>query len=113
MPKPPKLFAIVALCGLAACSPSAEQRAERNCSNDGMAFVMSQNFVKRQLKAPSTAIFPREGAVTKTGDCSFRVVAYVDAQNSFGTLLRSSYSADMEYLPQSDSWRSSNVMIAE
>lgn len=58
------------------------------------AFVMSQEFVKGQLKAPSTAEFPwyEESFVEDLGEGRFRVTAYVDAQNTFGAMIRSQYT---------------------
>jgi hypothetical protein len=48
---------------------------------------MSQTFVSRTLKAPSTAEYPwmsSDGVtVTHEGACDYSVLAYLDAQNSF------------------------------
>lgn len=82
-----------------ALAQAAEAKAEKaaalakNCANTTMAFVMSQGFVKRNLKAPSTAEFPwytdDQVAVSIKPNCGFRVVAWVDAQNGFGAQIRS------------------------
>ena len=58
------------------------------------AFLMSQDFVKARLKAPSTAEFPwyDKSFVGDLGGGRFRVNAYVDAQNSFGAQIRSRYT---------------------
>lgn len=65
-----------------------------------MAFVMANEFVKRELKAPATAVFPSitdSGVLvtrtpSRTGkQCAFRVLTFVDAQNSFGAQLRSGF----------------------
>lgn len=58
------------------------------------AFVMSQEFVKEQLKAPSTAEFPwyEDSYVEDLGGGRFRVSAHVDAQNTFGAMIRSKYT---------------------
>ncbi|WP_132478412.1 hypothetical protein [Paracandidimonas soli] len=93
----------------------AEEKRKKDCSDTVMAFVMSQNFVKRALKAPSTAKFPyaHDGdvAIQKTGECKFRVHGYVDAQNSFGAMIRTPYSIDMEYFPDSKKWGGSNLSM--
>lgn len=82
------------------------------CKNDGMAFVMSQKFVKRDLKSPSTASFPYKPiASSSLGECKFRIKAYVDSQNGFGATIRSNYLIDMEYLPSNKNWRGSNLQI--
>lgn len=70
------------------------------------AYVMSQLFVKDALKAPSTAKFPvySEDMVVDGGDGSFIVSAYVDAQNSFGAMMRSNYVCIMQYDKATDEW---------
>lgn len=42
----------------------AKEQVAQDCENTTMAYVMSQNFVKQRLKAPTTAEFP---AVTDSG----------------------------------------------
>lgn len=78
-----------------------------------MAYVMSQNFVKRQLKAPSTADFPSGVSQFSVaiGGCQFLINSYVDSQNSFGAMVRSRYTATMEYLPKEDVWRAVSLSI--
>lgn len=66
------------------------------CERDVEAYVMAQEFVKRELRAPATAEFPiinmRENTSipTKTldGKCAFRVTMNVDAENGFGAKIR-------------------------
>lgn len=64
------------------------------------AFVMSQEFMKRRLKAPGSADFPwytdSEVFVLHRGAGLFRVNAYVDAQNSFGAKLRTRYICELK-----------------
>jgi hypothetical protein len=64
--------------------------------NDGMAKVMCENFVEEQLKAPSSADFSGVFDTTVTGSGNdYTVVGYVDAQNSFGAVLRSNYTCEI------------------
>ena len=58
------------------------------------AYFASEDFVKKNLKAPSTAKFPwfREVVVDDLGAERYRVTAYVDAQNSFGAQIRTNYT---------------------
>jgi hypothetical protein len=58
------------------------------------AFVMSQGFTEKHLKAPSTADFCSysDATVTDLGGGRFRVSAYVDAENSFGAKIRTIYT---------------------
>jgi len=56
------------------------------------AKVMSEIFVKNNLKSPGSAEFEySEDQVTKLNDSTFEIRSYVDSQNSFGALLRMDY----------------------
>jgi hypothetical protein len=80
----------------ATLSESAKASATASsASKDDLATAMPmcQRFVTKVLKAPATA---RYGAATSSfSDGWFRVAGDVDAQNSFGALLRSSYTCYM------------------
>ncbi len=60
------------------------------------AYVLAKMSIERQLKSPSTAKFPYSSApgvsVLQQGD-EFYISSYVDAQNSFGALLRKKWVA--------------------
>ncbi|MEN8145256.1 MAG: hypothetical protein ABFS14_09925 [Gemmatimonadota bacterium] len=87
--------------------PPRRPRAERPEHTDVGAFVACQNFVERNLKAPSTAKFARMGQsqiATRPGYGQYRVVSYVDAQNSFGAMLRNEYTCDVSFV-SGDRWR--------
>jgi len=85
---------ILVAAPLAACSSTPP------CEQDTTAFVMSQEFVKRQLRSPSTADFPLINAsgvsvsrfTNDDGRCAFTVRGYVDAQNGFGATVRQNYT---------------------
>jgi hypothetical protein len=68
------------------------------------AFVMSQEFLKKRLKAPATAKFPDydEQAVHYLGDSIYTVVSYVDAENTYSALLRSGYHCSLKY--EGENW---------
>lgn len=70
-----------------------------NCRDSTAAYVMSQAFVKEQLKAPATAQFPGFSSVQTNylGKCRHLVRAYVDSENSFSALLRTRYVATVRY----------------
>lgn len=87
-----KALGSIALLAMAGCSGTPP------CEDDVGAFVMAQEFIKRDLKAPATAEFPMitaEGVSSQPeqvdGRCGFRVRTYVDAENSFGAKLRQNY----------------------
>jgi hypothetical protein len=89
----------------------AKECGEKNAS---LAYVMSQDFVKQQLRAPATADFPSwpdEYRVSVLGNCQYQVQSYVDAQNGFGALIRSNYSAVVQLFPESGSWVALEVNI--
>lgn len=95
--------------------PTSATKARDDCTDTTMAFIMSQEFVKKRLKAPATASFPWSSSdgvsTTVSGYCRFRVNAYVDAENSFGANLRSRYSMDLSYSQSDKMWRATNVVI--
>ena len=63
------------------------------------AYLISQKFVRSRLKAPLKAKFPdyrdNDVKVTLRDDGHYVIQAYVDAQNSFGTYLRSKYIVEL------------------
>lgn len=113
------LLMIMVLLGLvwmvSTCSGKSDAPVKSACDDDVGAYYMSQTFVERQLKAPGTAEFPSlrdEGvSVRSTGVCEFTVVAYVDAENSFGAKLRSSYVAVLQAPTSGDTWTLKSVVI--
>lgn len=100
-----------------AAEAELERVAEQmeKCSNTTMAFVMSQTFVKRALKAPSTAEFPwitdEMVSISQRPDCGFRVIAWVDAQNGFGAQIRTRYRTDLKYVDASEAWQLVDIEI--
>lgn len=72
------------------------------------ACVMAHIFIKRQLKAPATADFPAcdgpDTYVAHLAGDNWKVSSFVDAENSFGAMLRSDYTTVMRYEPSTDRW---------
>jgi hypothetical protein len=66
------------------------------------AYTMAVKFIERDLKAPSTAKFADYGYgddpadVSSIGGETYRVKIWVDAQNSFGAMLRNKYQLDLK-----------------
>lgn len=81
-----------------------------------MAYVMMQDFVKRGLKAPSTAKFPWMGdsqvMVARSKDQTYTVYGYVDAQNSFGAMLRKEYTGVVKQVGE-DQWELVSLNLNE
>lgn len=95
------IFAIIgiAVYGIAAASDYSDK------PDNISAFVMCQKFVRDSLKAPSTAKFAdyNDKTISSNGN-RFNVISYVDAQNSFGAMVRTSYICEVEYIGD-DKWQ--------
>lgn len=78
-------------------------RREKYCGDHGKinAYIAAESYVTDRLKAPSTAKFggydPKN--VLIVGPCKFFISGYVDAQNSFGAMIRNNYYVSLEYDP--------------
>ena len=57
--------------------------------------------ISNRLKAPSTAEFEWNPTTNRIGD-SWTVSGYVDAQNSFGAMIRSNYSIKITFSSKDD-----------
>jgi hypothetical protein len=71
--------------------------------DDIYAFASSQSFVEQLLKAPSTAEFPFiDAKVRKLGGEhgyeTYEIFGQVDAQNSFGAMIRTPFYCKLHYL---------------
>lgn len=73
---------------------TADQRAD--------AEVICQSFVRKQLKAPSTAKFPAAQGVVKDG-ATYTVTAGVDSQNAFSAMIRTPYTC-VVHADGNDKW---------
>ncbi len=81
-----------------------------------MAGLICKDFVKGRLKSPSTADFPFfDKQVWKTDGQKYTVKSYVDAQNSFGAMIRNNWTCEVEYLGGEDSslenWQLLNIVM--
>ena len=85
-----------------------QERLDEACGDDHSvtAYVMSQRGVRANLRSPATADFPTINSVSvrANGDCTYSVNAYVDAQNGFGALVRTNYSATMRRNRDTETW---------
>lgn len=78
-------------------------------------YAMSKEFVKKQLKSPSTAKFPTysDDFVTDMGENKFLVASYVDAENSFGAKVRTRYSCILQYIEETGKWQLEDIKLEE
>ena len=78
------------------------------CEDKIAAFVTSQDFVKQELRSPSTAKFPyyndRGVTMTYVGECTHEIEGFVDAQNAFGTPIRHRYSVKVQNTRGTTTW---------
>jgi len=88
---------------------SSDPNAWKTEDNKSMAYIMMEDFVKQRLKAPSTAEFPgvfdgKLDHVTALGNQTYRIVSYVDAQNSFGAKIRTKFVGEIKQM-SADRWQ--------
>lgn len=70
----------------------------RSDKNDTSAIIHAEKAIESHLKSPSTAEFSgAKSKVKKVGD-AFYVWGYVDAQNSFGAVIRSDYQVKVMFV---------------
>lgn len=81
------------------------------------AYLMSQVFVKKQLKAPASAVFQAYGSadvIVVLKDGWYIVKAVVDAQNTFGALLRKIYYSKLRPIAEKPGmWESESTFFSE
>jgi hypothetical protein len=73
---------------------------------------MCETFVKKKLKAPATAKFSEEAAA-KVSLTEYTAAGSVDAQNSLGALLRSTFACDMTYDAAKQEWTAKSVSVKQ
>lgn len=89
------------LLGSAPSAPQKPRAAEAKvsyCENGRRATIVAHRLVTRRLKSPKTAEFPSyDEAITRhMGNCVHRVISYVDSQNGFGAMIRTTFAATID-----------------
>lgn len=86
------LFPLVVVFLASGCAEPKPLPADGSGDVHG-AWAYMQLFVEERLKSPKTADFPFGGAehVTDLGGGRYKVVSYVDSQNSFGAATRTHF----------------------
>lgn len=103
------LAAILSL-GLGLFMVMKDKYPQRSTIGEVDAWVVAQEFVGGSLKAPTTAKYTKKG-VKRSGD-TFTVAGLVDAQNSFGAMLRNEFVCEIKYVPSKDEWRKINLVFS-
>jgi hypothetical protein len=87
--------------GFIALMAHSEDVAKTREPNKIDAYFMAEQFITKQLKAPSTAKFPYSSDAEISYDETTKdwtIKSYVDAQNSFGAMIRNNYTVKIKYL---------------
>ncbi len=89
-------LALLVLWGIGKCSDSSKSDADR--ADDTLAYLTCEKAVESRLKSPSTADFAGYGnsQIRQSGK-TFVIDSYVDAQNSFGAMVRTKWSCSASY----------------
>lgn len=77
--------------------------------NSLLAYSVIEEYVEGRLKSPATANFPgvfdgKAGHITRLAENSYKIISYVDAQNSFGATIRTNFSGKIKQIGEHD-WR--------
>jgi hypothetical protein len=90
------------------CQMSTE--STKLTSGEG-AYYACQEFVTKRLKSPSTAEFARysDDQVRSWIDGTYTVTSYVDAQNGFGAMIRSTYTCKV--IRSDNAWKLEDLAI--
>jgi hypothetical protein len=84
---------------------AAKQKQKKEQEREELAFYMAIQFVKKELRNPSTAEFCdiSEAAVVPLGNNRYMVGGYVNSQNGFGGMSRALWAVTVE--DQGEQWR--------
>lgn len=113
-------FAVIIVMAviIGAVTPTNEEKMQRDAEraeawkdkdNSIMADIMMRDYVKKQLKSPSTAKFAPASEkagrfVNKQDGHVYFVKSYVDSQNSFGATTRTNYHGEIKQIAD-DKWQ--------
>jgi len=107
-------FIIILICFVGYCNSNSNKSNQRveSIPDSLDAFLISKKFVLKNLKAPSTAVFPDNEykCSINNADSTYIVTSYVDSQNSFGAQLRSTYIVTMKFTGRDESSTNWNLI---
>ncbi|MDE9496024.1 hypothetical protein KKJ09_21275 [Xenorhabdus bovienii] len=97
---------IVILIIFISCSGKPSSSKEDYCLDDKMAYIYAEKFIFSNLKSPSSAKFASYYDVKSYQPtvCKFNFIGYVDAQNSFGAMIRTNFNVTVRYEPNKDKY---------
>jgi hypothetical protein len=82
---------LIALALVACADIDPKEQESRN------AQAACRAWVRERLKAPATAVFPLDAENVYRSGNSFTVQSFLDAENSFGALIRMRYTCIVEH----------------
>lgn len=109
-----KLSLALTLTLIAGCDKlTPEQKAQKTCEDGILSYSYARDFIKQNLKSPSTAEFPSFKEVNHKylGNCTHNVIGVVDAQNSFGAILRNKFNVTVRYDKPKQTYYLENISI--
>lgn len=91
------VFLLLVLCS--GPKPAAKATATPDAGDPLKACWWCQVEVEEELKAPASAEFPscNRASIRKIAEGVYEVKSYVDAQNSFGAMIRTDYICQVKY----------------
>ncbi|PHM69043.1 DNA translocase FtsK [Xenorhabdus kozodoii] len=97
---------IIMIAVLHSCSGNSSAPETDYCSDDTTAYIYAKKFISTHLKAPSTAKFASYYDVksSQPKECKFNFIGYVDAENSFGAMIRTQFEATVRYDKNKDTY---------
>lgn len=105
-----KLIILLLPIILFACS------SKRAMPGKSQVLVTAHSYVKKQLKAPTTAMFSGE-LYRDMEDSTYYITGNVEAQNSYGAQLRNNYTMKIKYLggdaSQDSAWKVEQFFMHE
>lgn len=111
-----KLIGLGVLLFMAACAQGPQQQKQDVYGSPQGAYDISKSFVTKSLKAPSTAKFPlfsdEDVIISSLSYGEYKISAWVDAQNSFGAMLRTPYKCSVQYVGKNE-WVLKDIKLGD
>lgn len=107
-------YVVISVGIMVLCFYSCQEKPKVLGEDQSGAYWITKEFVKKRLKAPSTAEFADFSAstVVHQGDGIYSVRSYVDSENSFGAKIRIKFSAKVQE-KENEKWELLNLEFHE
>lgn len=81
--------------------------------SDTEIWICAQKAIKDNLKSPASAVFPTfsDSYIKSIGNNQYTISAYVDAENSYGASIRSTFSVTIEIIHNGDGFKTIDIYI--